>query len=132
MRQADFSCHTLYEAFGSRPLLQGRMDDIDELTGSRLKAWREKRGLTQGQLAEAIGTTHSQISYLETGERKLSPKWLHKIAPVLKVSPGWLLDYYPDDLGNDIQEIWGAIPEPQRAVARDVLIAFRHKTGTDD
>ncbi|MGI9169768.1 MAG: helix-turn-helix domain-containing protein [Caulobacteraceae bacterium] len=92
-----------------------------------LKAWREHRGMTQTRLAQTIGTTGAVISLLEAGERRLSDKWLLKIAPVLNTRPGHLLELDPADLSTDILEIWAEIPEDRREQARDVLKAFRAK-----
>jgi transcriptional regulator with XRE-family HTH domain len=95
---------------------------------NHLKAWREYRGLTQTRLAEEIGTTGAVISLLESGDRRLSDKWLRKIAPVLKTRPGHLLELDPADADDDILEIWADIPEERRDQARDVLRTFRRKT----
>lgn len=59
--------------------------------GNRLKEIRKNARLTQEALAEAIGSTRSQIVKLERGERRLSAPWLEKLAPVLKVSQGEIL-----------------------------------------
>lgn len=90
-----------------------------------LRAWREHRKMTQVALAEAIGTTGAVISLLEAGERRLSDKWLRRIAPVLKTRPGHLLELDPADAPSDILEIWAEIPEERREQARDVLRTFR-------
>ena len=110
------------------------MDDIDIRSGNLLRAWRESLKLSQSDLAEKIGTTGSVVHLLESGQRKLSPKWLNKIAPVFGITPGWLLDHHPDDLSADIRDLWGNIPEPRRTLARDVLRTFNAQppdTGTD-
>src|SRR5258708_30922460 len=93
-----------------------------------VKAWREHRRMTQAQLAEAIGTTGAVISLIEAGERRLSDKWAHRIAPVLKTRAGFLFDTDPNDLDTDILEIWVDIPEDRRDQAREVLQAVRAKT----
>ena len=93
-----------------------------------VKAWREHRHMTQAKLAEAIGTTGAVISLIEAGERRLSDKWAHRIAPVLKIHAGHLFDTDPADLDSDILEIWTNIPEDRRDQAREVLKAFRTKT----
>ena len=90
-----------------------------------LKVWREFRGFTQARLAEAIGTTGAVISLIEAGERRLSDKWAHKIAPVLGTRAGYLFDTDPNDVDTDILEIWTSIPEERRAQAREVLKTFR-------
>jgi transcriptional regulator with XRE-family HTH domain len=94
---------------------------------NHLKAWREKKRMTQAQLAEAINTNGAVISLLEAGERRLSDKWLRRIGPVLGVPPGWLLDHHPDEISGDILEVWSDIPEENRSQALDVLKTFRRK-----
>ena len=93
-----------------------------------VKAWREHRGFTQAKLAEAIGTTGAVISLIEAGERRLSDKWAHLIAPVLKTRAGFLFDTDPNALDSDILEIWTEIPEESRSQAREVLKTFRVKS----
>lgn len=97
---------------------------------NHLKAWREFRKLSQEELAEKVGTTASQISMLETGDRGLSAKWLRKLAPALDVTPGHLLDHDPATVDNDIIDIWMSIGQRDRQQAIRVLRAFR--TGTND
>ena len=96
-----------------------------------LREWRKHAGLTQEQLAEAIGTSKSQISERERYNLQLSPKWLRRLAPVLKVQPGHILDHDPEDLDTDIIDIWTRIPERDRVQAARVLRSFT-RTGTDD
>ena len=92
-----------------------------------LKAWREHRRMTQAQLAEAVDTNGAVISLLESGDRRLSDKWLRKLAPVLGTTPGHLLEHHPDDLSAEFLDVWSQIPEEQREQALDVLRTFRKK-----
>lgn len=133
---ASEKCCSLHEAQKTYMLHSAAMDgfDPDARSGNLLKAWREHRKLTLAELAEKVGTTHSVIWLLESGERKLSPKWLYRLGEALSISPGWLLDHHPDEIPTDILDIWGSIPVAQQQTARDVLLAFKPfpKTGTDD
>lgn len=95
-----------------------------------LGAWRKFRRMTQEELAERVGTTKAVISLLESGQRPLSAKWLRKFAPVLRTTPGHLLDHDPESLPTDVIDIWSQIPVRDRDTARRVLESFR--TGTDD
>lgn len=95
-----------------------------------LRKWREFREMSQEELAAKVDTTASVISMLEQGERGLSAKWLRRLAPALKTSPGHLLEHDPNDLPTDIIDIWSHIPEVDRATARRILETF--KTGTDN
>lgn len=94
---------------------------------NNLRAWREFRRMTQEELAEKVGTTPAVISLLETGHRQLGVKWLQKLAPALRTTPGFILDHVPDDLPTDVLEIWGEIPEAQQPQALEVLRAFVRK-----
>lgn len=64
---------------------------------NNLKRLREKRGLTQTQLAEAMGTTINQITKLESGKRRLSDVWIARAAKALGVDAGLLVT---DQLGG--------------------------------
>lgn len=99
----------------------------DEPLENKLRLWREYRRMTQEQLAEAIGTTAAVISLLESGKRRLSLKWLLKIAPALRTTPGFILDHDPDDLPTDILDVWADIPEQQQAQALEILKTFARK-----
>lgn len=52
---------------------------------------RKKRGMTQRQIAEAIGASVQQVCALENGERKLAPEWLERLSKVLDCSKAELL-----------------------------------------
>jgi transcriptional regulator with XRE-family HTH domain len=104
---------------------------VDKNAGPNfLRAWREHRGMTQEELAEKVGTSANQISYLEHGERGLSAKWLRRLAPALNTTPGHLLEHDPNELPTDILDIWAHIGKRDRERALRILETF--KTGTND
>lgn len=112
------------------PVLQNaKMDQPQFPNENYLGAWREKRGLTQAELAEKVGTTGSVISLLESGDRQLSPKWLRKLAPALDVPLGYLLEHHPDKIPDDVMEVWARVPSDRREEALRLLAVFA-KTGT--
>ncbi|MFC1975114.1 helix-turn-helix domain-containing protein [Chloroflexota bacterium] len=51
-----------------------------------LRVWREYRGLTQQQVAEAAGISKPYLSQLESGQRKGTTEVLQAVAKVLNVS----------------------------------------------
>lgn len=63
------------------------MSDLKVEFGKRLKFLRERKGLTQEQLAEAIGRTHSTVAKMEQGLH--APRFLlfEKIIVVLGAHP---------------------------------------------
>ena len=60
-------------------------------TANRIREHRQARGMTLQQLAEASGTTKSQIDKLEKGERRLTVDWLLRLAKPLGCDPRDLL-----------------------------------------
>lgn len=59
--------------------------------GKRIQSARKETGVSQEQLAEAIGKSPSAISTIETGKRGASLETLVHIANVLQVSADYLL-----------------------------------------
>lgn len=108
------------------------MDESDPNGGpNHLRAWREYRGMSQPELADAIGTSHQVIGYLERGRTQLSAKWLRKLAPALKTTPGMLLDHDPNELTADIIDIWSRADLRQRRQISDIAQTLV-RDGTND
>ncbi|MCA1293693.1 helix-turn-helix domain-containing protein [Paenibacillus sp. alder61] len=59
--------------------------------GDRIKFLREKKNMTQKDLAAAAGLTVVQLSRYETGDRKPDPEALRGIADALDSSADYLL-----------------------------------------
>lgn len=59
--------------------------------GEQIKAAREQKGMTQEQLAEAIGMTQRMVSSYERGKVAVSRKAAEKISRVLGLSVAFLL-----------------------------------------
>jgi DNA-binding XRE family transcriptional regulator len=57
-----------------------------------IKVWREARGLTQQQVADAAGISKPYLSQIETGKRKGSTQSLASIAKSLNVSLDEIVD----------------------------------------
>ena len=51
-----------------------------------------RRGLTQAELAEKVGTTAATVSRLETDAMTVSTDWLERLATVLGVHPAELIE----------------------------------------
>lgn len=54
---------------------------------NNLALLRNRKGMTQDALAEAVGTTRNTITKLESGARPLHTGWLDKLAEALEVEP---------------------------------------------
>jgi transcriptional regulator with XRE-family HTH domain len=64
--------------------------------GERIKAFRLKRGLSQEELAKALGyDSQMAVAYMEDGERGLKVEMLLKIAAILDVK---IDDFFPNSV----------------------------------
>lgn len=109
------------------------MGDLQDKNGgpNHLRAWRAFRHMKGADLAKALGITPGMVSDLENSNRALSAKWLRRLAPHLKTTPGLLLDHDPHDLDSDVIEIWvnaGLREKQQIAGAAKAIV----RTGTND
>ena len=94
-----------------------------------LRQGREKRGMTQEELADRVGTAKAVISLLENEKRPLSSKWLRKLADALDTTPGRILDVDPNEADAEILDIWDHMKNNDRQTAVRIL---RGLTGTND
>jgi ribosome-binding protein aMBF1 (putative translation factor) len=60
--------------------------------GNPVRVWREYRGLSRKQLAEASGLGTPYLSQIETGKKQASPEALAAIAKGLGVEPDDIVD----------------------------------------
>ena len=84
------------------------------LMGSRIREYRLKRGLTQGQMAEKLGMTEANFSSYERGKSIPPGDKLNQIASILNVSVDYLLGR-----SNDPEPFF-EFDEDVRALARDI------------
>lgn len=62
------------------------------LTGSKLKAIRALRGLTQAQLAEQSGVSPTAIAEYEKGKRDLRADTIRKLCEAMGVQVRYIVD----------------------------------------
>lgn len=89
--------------------------------GSRIRRYREERGLSQKQLAELIGVKNSRVSNWEQGLNRPDADILAALCRALQVSPSELLDVrlVDDELNAQERKVimaYRAKPELQPAV----------------
>ena len=66
------------------------MDDI----GTKIKRIRSARGLTQSDVAEAIGVSRAYYTQWENGTRRINAEQLIELSKIVGVT----LDYFSDDI----------------------------------
>ena len=96
--------------------------------GSRIRKYREERGLNQKQLAKIIGVSNSRISNWEQGLNRPDADILASICRALKVSPSQLLDVNlaPDELNEQERRVVQAYREkPELHSAIHILLGIK-------
>lgn len=100
--------------------------------GKRLATLRDQRGMSQTQLAEAMGLTQGSVARWETRSVAMPPEQMLQLAQVLGVSVGMLLgeEHLPKKppgptgrLRRVLQEV-GQLPRRQQEKIVDVVEAF--------
>ena len=99
--------------------------DEDEVP-NHIRAWREFHKMSQADLAAACKppTTAAVIALVEGYKHGPSVKWLHRLAPALKTSPGFLADIDPLKADTRTMELAMAVPEEKREQVNQILETF--------
>jgi transcriptional regulator with XRE-family HTH domain len=63
------------------------LQDIEVEVGRRIKAIRQRKGITQDQFAELTGLNRVHLYRLETGQQSMTLRTLKIIAETLEVRP---------------------------------------------
>lgn len=95
-------------------------DQVDVAVGERIRALRRRKGVTQADLAEAVGVTFQQIQKYERGANRVSASMLARIARALQTSVSELFGEAP--AGPEQQAAEVLLREPG---ALDLLQAYR-------
>lgn len=118
-----------------------------ELFGKRLRAERRAKGLTQVQLAAAMGATYATVSQWETGvPSSVDAEMLLRAAKALGVTADWLLygldpvvaeapGSYDAKAGlTELLSCWGDLTSTQRAamIADAKALARRNREILDE
>ena len=62
-----------------------------------IKKLREKKGMTQKELANALNVTQTAITYWETGKREPNAEIIEKIANFFGVTPAYIMGWENTD-----------------------------------
>lgn len=89
---------------------------------NKIKEIRKIRHLSQKELADIVGTTSVNISYLEISRRGLSEKWIEKLSKALNCTKAQLL-------GEQSIEDLGIAPKDLKNYQRNLLFNLRIKNG---
>lgn len=98
----------------------------------RLRALRERKGLTQGGAAKKMGIVRTTYSNYEAGNREPDNDTLRKFAEFYEVSTDYLLgnNTTNDQARNAVIEEYNRLPQEERKIVDDMikaLVAKRQK-----
>lgn len=74
---------------------------LDQQIGERIRLRRTELGLTQDQLAAALGVSYQQVQKYENGANRISAVRLWQIGQRLDVPVGWFFDEVEGTGGDD-------------------------------
>lgn len=107
--------------------------------GSRVRHFRESRGLSQEALAKLLGVSRPTLSLIETGERKLSADEVKRLADIFNVSVDAFFDeskspqVFIREAGAEYKkaasELRIDVPQKNLAKFREVLLYVLNKVG---
>ncbi|HRQ59970.1 MAG TPA: helix-turn-helix transcriptional regulator [Alphaproteobacteria bacterium] len=83
---------------------RAELKKIDRLVGHRLLCARILRGMSQGELADAIGLTFQQVQKYETGANRLSASRIYQIAKILRLKPAYFFEGLPEYGAEEIMD----------------------------
>ena len=88
-----------------------------------LRAWREWAGLSMGELARMIHTTHSRISEVESGAERYNETFLARVAKAIGV-PEWAILMGPPERVLPFLEFYLAVPSERYEEVRQIAAVF--------
>lgn len=105
--------------------------------GSRVRELRKRKGVTQVELAKALGVTQRGISYYENETDNPSMEIIEKIAKALGVTKRLLVEYDEEPIPDELKPIRSLQqkmrmlsklpPEDQRYLVRTIdMLAQKH------
>lgn len=77
--------------------------DINKFIGSKIREFRERKSVTQEELAEFLNTTPQTISRYEIGDRKANNDILFKLADFFKIS---INDFFPPTTYSNKEQLY--------------------------
>lgn len=99
----------------------------------RLQALREKRGLSQEELAKRSGLQPTAISHFETGTRKPSFDNLRRLADALETTVDYLMGRTNDPAavvteGDQLFRDFANLTTEEREIARDFMATLAKRS----
>jgi transcriptional regulator with XRE-family HTH domain len=102
-------------------------DELYRGIGIRIRQERERRGWTQGELADRVGLGRTSMTNIEGGRQRLLVHQLWRIARALSIQARDLLPDLPAAQAESVEELLASVPKEERDfVAQVVQKGKRH------
>lgn len=88
---------------------------LNQRIGANIRNARLNAGVSQAELAKAIGVGQSAISLIENGQRGISPQQVVKIGEVIGVTPNGIFGVEGEFSGFVLSEIAALLKENEQA-----------------
>jgi transcriptional regulator with XRE-family HTH domain len=100
-------------------------------SGTFLRAWRKKRGFSQGGLAAEAGYSQGMISQWENGETTLNLEHLNALAGALEITVKEL--QFRDPAAEEtVEDVFDGVPDNEKDRALDLLRTFQRTSKRND
>ena len=93
---------------------------------THLKEWREHRGMTIEELANAVETSDATISRLENGKQPYTQALFERLARALHCTPSDLIDRTPTE-AESLGSLFAGMSEASREYTLTVMKSLRDK-----
>ena len=90
-----------------------RTTEVDGVIGAKIRMRRGELGMTQTDLAKAIGVTFQQVQKYEQGKNRVGGSRLDGIAKALQVP----VSYFFEQTGDEMEAVQGSLLETRGAVS---------------
>jgi transcriptional regulator with XRE-family HTH domain len=87
---------------------------------TKIRQWREYRGLTQDALAERLDTSKASISRIEAGEQAYTQDFLEACADALRTDPASLIMRDPTD-DEAVWSLWDKAKIGERQMIENIV-----------
>lgn len=102
---------------------------VDLHVGARIRLIRKDRGMSQSELADALGITFQQVQKYERGFNRISASKMFEASKALGVDPAWFFQGL-EDLPRDAGPEDGAVREMLNTEeGRKLLVLASHLPG---
>ena len=93
-----------------------------------LKEWRNRRGLTQDQLADRVDCSRGLISQYEKGITEIPEGMVYALAHALSIEPGDIFNVNPERAGEVI-DLMRLLKDADPSVQKEILDFAAFKLG---